>query len=52
MNGKKLKVLNVGTEWFVPFLEEQKVEVLRLEWAPKVRNPDDVSAILRRLREG
>ncbi len=49
MAGLKLRVLNVGTEWFVRFLEEQKVDVYRLEWSPPVEKPKDISSILSRL---
>jgi hypothetical protein len=52
MNGRRLQVLNVGTDWFVPFLELQHADVVRIAWAPPARAPDDIAAILRRLREG
>lgn len=47
----KLKVINIGTEWFVPFLEEQGVNVLRVEWSPPVERPSDITSILRKLRK-
>ncbi len=46
----RLKVLNVGTEWFVPFLEEQKVDVYRIEWSPPVEKPADITSILSKLK--
>jgi hypothetical protein len=52
MNGRPLQVLNVGTDWFVPFLELQHVDVVRVAWAPPARTPEDIAAILRRLGEG
>lgn len=39
----------MGTEWFVPFLEEQEVDVYRIEWSPPVERPADISSILKRL---
>jgi hypothetical protein len=49
MSGLRPRVFNVGAEWFVPFLEEQRIEVYRMEWSPPVENPADIAALLQRL---
>jgi hypothetical protein len=50
MNGRPLKVLNIGTDWFVAALEAQGTEVRRIDWSPPVENPADIAAILARIR--
>ena len=52
MNRTKLKVFNVGTDWFIRQLEEQGVDVYRIEWSPPVERPKDISSILRKLGKG
>ncbi len=47
---RKLKVFNIGTEWFVRFMEGQSIEVVRMDWSPPTRRPDDISSILKKLR--
>ncbi len=46
---RKLKVFNIGAEWFVKFMEEQNIEVVRLDWSPPPRRPKDISSILKKL---
>lgn len=47
---RKLKVFNIGTEWFVKSLEGQDIEVVRIEWSPPPESPEDISSILKKLR--
>ena len=47
---RKLKVFNIGTEWFLKGMEGQAIEVVRIEWSPPPRQPEDISSILRKLR--
>lgn len=47
---RKLKVFNIGTEWFVRFMVGQEIEVVRMEWSPPPRRPEDISSILKKLR--
>ena len=46
---RKLQVFNIGTEWFVKFIEGQNIEVVRIAWSPPPRRPEDISSILRKL---
>ncbi len=47
---RKLKVFNIGAEWFVKFMEGQNIEVVRIEWSPPPQRPKDISSILKKLR--
>ncbi|MEM3851569.1 MAG: hypothetical protein QXP70_01045 [Methanomassiliicoccales archaeon] len=49
MQKSKLRVVSVGTDWFVPFMEEQGIEVFRIDWSPPVERPKDISAILSKI---
>ncbi|MGC8618524.1 MAG: hypothetical protein ACP5UZ_07320 [Thermoplasmata archaeon] len=49
MKQKKLKVFNIGTEWFVKPMEEQGIEHYNLDWSPPTKVEKDISSILKRL---
>jgi hypothetical protein len=45
----KLKVFCVGSDWFLKEMQEQKLDVSKVEWTPPPEQPDDIANILKKL---
>ncbi len=46
----KLKVFSVGADWFFREMQEQDMEVHKIDWAPPPETPDDIRDILSLLK--
>lgn len=42
----KLKVFNVGAEWFYMEMKKQDIDIYKIRWSPPVEIPEDISKIL------
>jgi hypothetical protein len=47
----KLKVFALGAEWFYQEMDKQDMELYKIDWAPPVELPDDISNILKSLKK-
>ena len=47
--GKKLKVINIGTEYFVNSFKDQKVQVVHVNWKPPVVRNEKINKLLGKL---
>jgi len=47
----KLKVFTVGAEWFYQEMNKQDIRLYKIDWAPPVELPKDISDILKALRK-
>jgi hypothetical protein len=47
--GKKLKVINIGTEYFVNSYKAQKVQVVHVNWKPPIVRNEKIAKLLRKL---
>jgi hypothetical protein len=45
----KLKVFAVGAEWFYQEMDKQDIKLYKIDWAPPVELPKDISNILKGL---
>jgi hypothetical protein len=46
----ELKVFNVGAEWFYEEMNKQNLNLKKIDWAPPIDVPDDISNILNLLK--
>ena len=46
----RLKVFNVGADWFYEEMKAQEIDVKPVDWTPPIEVPDDIAAILNALK--
>jgi hypothetical protein len=47
----RLKVFNLGADWFYQEMKSQGIDIRRIEWTPPIDIPDDIQDILGKLGE-
>ncbi len=45
----KLKVFNIGADWFYREMKAQDIDVVPVDWTPPAEVPEDIAGILRSL---
>jgi hypothetical protein len=46
----RLKVFNVGADWFYEEMNAQEIDVKPVDWTPPIEVPDDIGRILSSLK--
>jgi hypothetical protein len=46
----KLKVFNVGADWFYQEMKEQDIDIRPVDWTPPFEVPEDIAGILTSLK--
>ena len=46
----KLKVFNVGADWFYGEMKIQDIDIKQVDWTPPVQVPEDIDSILASLK--
>jgi hypothetical protein len=46
----KLKVFNIGADWFFQEMKAQDIAIRPVEWAPPFQVPEDIGGILKALK--
>ena len=46
----KLKVFNIGADWFYQEMKGQDIDIMPVDWTPPVEVPGDIAGILQALK--
>ena len=42
----KLKVFNIGADWFYEEMKAQEIDLMPVDWTPPAEVPEDIAGIL------